>query len=185
MRLAGKSRRRRLTHSPGRHLYSIAALSNGASGCSTHCSWLSPRGGGRPEVSGHKAREITIGIHQTAVALALDRPKVAGREWGHDRSPKGGKPEPLRLAIVARYERGEERTAWQDGEKAPLERAISAIAVEIFTTAELNYRQDCVRQLEWCVQRKAQLEEERRQRKLELERQERERQQRLEQASTG
>jgi hypothetical protein len=90
--------------------------------------------------------------------------------------PKGDKSGPLHLAIVAGYEREEERTAWQDGEKGLLERRIAQIVLEIVTMAELNYRQGCIRQFEWRVQRKARLEEELQRHLLELERQQRERQ---------
>lgn len=139
------------------------------------------RCGGKPEVMGHEAREITITVHQTVVFLTLDRPKVAkrGASQGH---PTGGKSEPLRLAITEGYQREEERAAWQDTEDAPLERRMANIAVEIVAVAELKYREGCVREFEWRVKRKAEREEELRQRQIELERQERERVQKLEQA---
>jgi hypothetical protein len=50
------------------------------------------------------------------------------------------------------------------------------------TTAEINYRERCVRGFEWRVQRKARLEEDARNYQLQLDREERERRQRLEQA---
>lgn len=90
--------------------------------------------------------------------------------------------EPLRLAIVAGYERDEERFGWQDSEEGPLKRRLSEVAVEIVVAAERNYRQSRMRQFEWWVQRKAQLEDELRQRQLERKRQEQERQSALEQA---
>jgi hypothetical protein len=89
-----------------------------------------------------------------------------------------------RLAILARYDRDQERTSWQDGEGARLERFIPEIAVEVVTTAEISYRERCIRGFEWRVRRKAQLEEEARQHQFQLEREERERQQQLEQART-
>ncbi len=48
--------------------------------------------------------------------------------------------------------------------------------------AEVSYRESCVREFEWRVQRKARLEEEECNRQLEHEREERERRERLEQA---
>ncbi|MGB6396672.1 MAG: hypothetical protein WBF73_13420 [Bradyrhizobium sp.] len=135
------------------------------------------RGGGKPEVRGHEAREISITVHQTTVSLTLDRPKLCRRGSGLDHSREASKSETLRLAIVRGYEREQERAAWQDGENGRLESMMSEIAVEIVTTAEIGYREGCLREYEWRVERKSQLEEELWQHQLELERQERERQQ--------
>ncbi|NEU96926.1 hypothetical protein [Bradyrhizobium uaiense] len=140
------------------------------------------RCGGKPEVRGDQAREISITVHQTRIALSFDRPKVSGRRSDADSSSSGSKSNPLRLAIVGGYEREQERTAWQDGEERPLEQRMSDIAVEIVTAAEASYREGCMRDFEWRGQRKAQLEEELRQRQLELERKERERHEKLAQA---
>lgn len=140
------------------------------------------RCGGKAEVRGPEAREITITVHQTAVFLTLDRPKIAKRSAAQGLHRTGSKSDPLRLAITQGYQREKERAAWQDGADARVERLMAEIAVEIVTAAELKYREGCVWQFEWRVKRKAEREEELRQRQLELERQERERQQRLEQA---
>ncbi|MCS3896284.1 hypothetical protein M2171_005417 [Bradyrhizobium japonicum USDA 38] len=140
------------------------------------------RCGGKPEVRGHEAREITITVHETAVFLTLDRPKATRR--GHSQGPHlvGVKSDPLRLTIVEDYQGEDERAAWQDSEAAPLEHMMADIAVGIVAVAELKYRESCVRQFEWRAKRKAGREEEIRQHEIELERQERERHQRLEQA---
>jgi hypothetical protein len=140
------------------------------------------RCGGKPEVRGQDAREITITVHQTAIFLTLDRPKVTKRGTAQGLRPTRGKSDPLRLAITEGYQREEERAAWQDHEDAPLERIAADIAVEIVAVAELKYREGRLREFEWRVKRKADREEELRQQQLELERQERERVQRLEQA---
>jgi hypothetical protein len=140
------------------------------------------RCGGKPEVRGHEAREITITVHQTTVFLTFDRPKITRRGAGQGPHPTVGKSDPLRLAITEGYQREQERAAWQDTEDVPLERMTADIAVEIVTVAELQYREGCVQQFEWRVKRKAEREEELRQLQLERERQRRERQQMLEQA---
>lgn len=140
------------------------------------------RCGGKPEVRGQDAREITISVHQTAIFLTLDRPKVTKRGTAQGLQPTRGKSDPLRLAITEGYQREQERAAWQDHEDAPLERIAADIAVEIVAMAELKYREGRLREFEWRVKRKADREEELRQQQLELERQERERVQRLEQA---
>lgn len=139
------------------------------------------RCGGRPEVRGQEAREISITVHQTRVAISLDRPPVVQRNSRGSVSQGGGGADQLRFAIVARYDRDQERVSWQDGEAGRLERFIQEIAVEVITTAEINYRESCLREFDWRVQRKAQLEEDARNHQLQVEREERERQQKREQ----
>jgi hypothetical protein len=72
--------------------------------------------------------------------------------------------------------------SWQDGEGGHLERFVQEIAIEVVTTAEIGYRERCVRAFEWRARRKAKLEEDARNYHLQLEREARERQQQLEQA---
>lgn len=137
--------------------------------------------GRKPELTGREARDISIKVHQTRVPVSLDRPP-AGRN-----SSRGGKQEDagidrLHFAIRAPYDRDREQLSWQDGEGGRLESLIQDIAIEIVTAAEVNYRERCVRDFEWRVQRKAQLEEEAREQQLQAEREQREHQLRLEQA---
>jgi hypothetical protein len=137
------------------------------------------RCGGKAEMRGPEAREIIITIHQTSVAILLDRPPK-GCDKG---AGKGiGSPDPLRFAILVGYDREQERVGWQDGEAGRLESLIQEIAVEVVTSAELSYRDSCVRQFEWRVKRKAQILEDRQNRQKQLERVNCERQQQLEQA---
>jgi hypothetical protein len=138
------------------------------------------RCGGKLQVGGREAQEISITVHQTRVALSLDR-RPAGRRKG---TGQVGGPDQLRFSILAGYDRDQERRSWQDGEGGRLERFIQEIAVEVVTTAEISYRERCVRGFEWRVRRKAQLEEDIRNRQLQLEREERERQQQLERKRT-
>jgi hypothetical protein len=59
---------------------------------------------------------------------------------------------------------------------------MTEVAVQAILTAEIQYRENALRQYQWRVKRKAELEEEQRKRKLEAERAEKERQKRVEQA---
>jgi hypothetical protein len=135
------------------------------------------RCGGKPEVRGREAREISVAVHQTRVALALDRPPAGRRKAAQ--GPPG--PNQLRLAILAGYDR-EERASWQDGEGGKLEQFIEEIAVEVVTSAEVSYRESCVRKFEWRVRRKATQEEDARNRELQIKREEQEHRERVEQA---
>jgi hypothetical protein len=129
-------------------------------------------------VTGRDVREINIRIHQTSVPVSLDRPsKGRGKGAGHGH----GGPDRLRFAILARYDREQERASWQDAEGS-LERFIEEISVEVVTSAEISYRENCVSAFEWRVRRKAQLEEDARQHQLQLECEARQRQEQLEQA---
>lgn len=75
------------------------------------------RCGGKSELRGQQAREITVTIHQTRIFLTLDRAKPGKKESGQGDSTRHDKAEPLRLAIVEGYERVEEKAAWQLEEK--------------------------------------------------------------------
>ncbi len=61
-------------------------------------------------------------------------------------------------------------------------RTIVISSFAVVTSAEIIYRENCVRAFEWRVRRKAQLEEDARNRELQIEREEQEHQQRVEQA---
>jgi hypothetical protein len=135
------------------------------------------RCGGKPWIGGTEAREISITVHQTSVALSLDRPPAGRRNAAKAASG----PDHLRLAIVPGHDR-EERASWQDGEGGRLERFIQEIAVEVVTSAEISYRESRVSEFEWRVRRKATLEEDARNRELQIEREEQEHRQRVEQA---
>ena len=135
------------------------------------------RCGGKPEVRGREAREISLTVHQARVALSLDRPPARRRKAAQ--AAPG--PQRLRFAILAGYDR-EERASWQEGEGDRLERFIQEIAVEVVTSAEISYRESSVNVFEWRVRRKAQLEEDARNRELQIEREEQQHRQRVEQA---
>jgi hypothetical protein len=83
-------------------------------------------------------------------------------------------PDRLRFAIVARYDRGQIRASWQDGEGATSR--VLLVAVEVVTTAEVGCREAASANLNGGCAGQARLQQ------LQLEREERERQQRLEQA---
>jgi hypothetical protein len=137
------------------------------------------RCGGKAEVRGREAREISITIHQTRVSVSLDRP-TKGRGKTSNQGVNG--PDQLRLVIQSGYDREQEQASWQDGEGGRLEQFIEEIALEVVTSAEISYREGCFRAFEWRVRRKAQLEEQARDLQLQMEREIRERQQELQQA---
>lgn len=59
-----------------------------------------------------------------------------------------------------------ERISWEDGQGTPLENRAAEIAVELIATAEINYREACLRRHLWVMQKgrdlRARMDEERR-----------------------
>ncbi len=142
-------------------------------------SWAWPDAATSQRLGAGRPGRSSITAHQTSVALSLDRPP-AGRRRGV--SQDAGGSDQLRFAILAGYDRDQERRFCQDGEGGRVERFIQEIAVEVVSSAGIIYRENCMRAFEWRVRRRAQLEEDARQHQLQLEREERERRQQLEQA---
>jgi hypothetical protein len=88
----------------------------------------------------------------------------------------------LRLSIVRGYGSDSAIKSWQDDEEGKLESKLTDAAIEIVLAAEVQYREGVVRQYEWRVKRKAEIEQEIIKRRIEAERAEKERLRRLEQA---
>ena len=137
--------------------------------------------GGRSSINDHEGRSIYLTLHQSHIALQLDRLKQ-GRHRGTASNSADADEAKLSLSILRSSGSENVRTAWRDDEPGKLEARITEIAVEIILTAELQYREGKIRNHEWRVQRKAEREEEEREKKRQAERAERERQKRLEQA---
>jgi hypothetical protein len=136
---------------------------------------------GKPSISDHEGRSIHLTVHQSHIAIQLDRLKQ-GRRRGNGANSADADETKLSFSILQSLGSENIRMAWQDDEQGKLETRVTEIAVQIILTAELQYREGSVRSYEWRVQRKAELEEEERERKRQAERAERERQKRLEQA---
>jgi hypothetical protein len=124
--------------------------------------------GGKPEVSTREAFRMSVKVHHATVFIKLDRatsPKTNRRS-----EATGATEDALRFAICRNYDRTIETAFWQDGKAGRIEDFIKDIAIEVITSAEVDYRATCVHAFEWRVRRKAELEEAARQRQLELER---------------
>jgi hypothetical protein len=137
---------------------------------------------GKPTIDGREARSIHVTFHRQHVGIRLDRAKQHNRRGHAAANPSESNDSKLSFAILEGINSEKERVIWQDDETGKLEVRITDIAVELVLTAELQHRESAVRRYQWRVERKAELEEERRKRKVEAERAERERQRRLEQA---
>ena len=136
---------------------------------------------GKPTISRHEPRSIHVSFYQQHVGITLDKPAHPRRD--HLAAKQLGLNDAkLCLSILRSRGSGEERTTWQDDDETKLEARVTEIAVELILTAELQYREGAIRQYDWRVTRKAELEEKERQRKIEAERAEKARLRRIEQA---
>jgi hypothetical protein len=97
---------------------------------------------------GHEAREVLIAIHQTNLAVSLDRPpKGRGKDAG-----KGvGSSDPLRFAILVGYGGEQERQRGRTMKRVGLRASFRRLQLRSSTSAEVSYRESCIRQFEWRV----------------------------------
>jgi hypothetical protein len=136
---------------------------------------------GKPAISDHQGRSMHFSFYQRQVGIRLDRLKRPKRR-GYVANLQDADDAKLSLSILQRPGSENERIAWQDDEQGKVETRITEIAIQIILTAEVQYREGTIRNHEWRVQRKAELEAEKREKKRQEERAERERQKWLEQA---
>jgi len=129
-----------------------------------------------------EAREIRISFFQQHIPISLDRPKSSHRRALVLNTAGESSDTKLCLSILKGWGAEEALSVWHDDDAQKLEARMTDIAVQLILTAEIQYRENALRQYQWRVQRKAEIEEEERKRKLEAERAERERQKRIEQA---
>jgi hypothetical protein len=137
---------------------------------------------GKAFVLGRDAREIRIAFFRQHLHLTLDRPKRSNRQAKVQNTT--GESSEMRLCLSILGDFGSETVLafWQDTDAQRLEMHMTEVVVQAILTAEIRYRDNASRQYQWRVQRKAELEEERRKRRLEAEHAEKERQKRIEQA---
>jgi hypothetical protein len=137
---------------------------------------------GKSSVHGREAREIRISFFQQHLQLTLDKPKRSSRHAQVLNTTGESNDTRLCLSILRGLGSETVLASWQDEDTQKLEMLMTEVAIQAILTAEIQYRENALRQYQWRVQRKAELEEEQRKRKLEAERAEKERQKRVEQA---
>jgi hypothetical protein len=131
------------------------------------------RAGGQGHIGGDELEDVSITVHHHHVSLKLASPPPKRQRSAEARSQKG-KARGLRLSIVRGFGDNDDRMSWEDGETT-LESHVTEIAVEVIVTAEVHYREHCLRIHEWLIERKANLEAKLRKEKAESEQRERER----------
>jgi len=136
---------------------------------------------GKPSVH-REGRGIHISFFQQHLHFALDKPKRSTRRGQMLNTTEESDDTRLCLSILKYWGSEETLATWQDNDAQKLESRMTEIAIQVILTAEVQYREGALRQYQWRVQRKAELEEEERERKLKAERKEKERQKRIEQS---
>jgi hypothetical protein len=90
-----------------------------------------------------------------------------------------GSDSALSLSIRGPVSSDESNSTWRDTDESKLEALMTEITVEVILTAERQYRDGELRQYEWRIKRKAEIEEQERQHKIAAEKAAKERQQRM------
>jgi hypothetical protein len=134
---------------------------------------------GKPAITGREGRQIGISFHQQHICIKLDKVERARKETG---STSKKSEDHLCLSIVRGYGSDSAIKSWQDDNDGKLEAKLTDAAIEIVLAAEVQYREGVIREYEWRVKRKAELEQEVIRRRIEAERAEKERLRKLEQA---
>ncbi len=136
---------------------------------------------GKPSVSGREGREIHISFFQQHFHFTLDKRKKFHRRRQLLSAARESDDTTLCLSMLKGFGSKEVLATWQDDDDRKLEACMTDVAVQLILTAEINYRENALRQYQWRINRKAELEEEEHQRKLEAERAEKEQQKQIEQ----
>ena len=111
--------------------------------------------GGKPNIHGKEAIEISLTVHQQNVPLKLLATSDTRRN-NHYRNldDHHHAKEPLSLIVPNNHHGGDVRIAWADAAEAKLETRLTEIAVELVVLAEVLHREHAERQHDWLIQRK-------------------------------
>lgn len=134
---------------------------------------------GKPAISGREGLNINISFFAQSIWIKLERAKAQRRATT---STSKELDDRLSLSIVRGYGSDSAIQSWQDDDNGKLESKLTETAIEIVVAAEVQYRESVIRNYEWRVKRKAELEQEAIKKRLEAERAEKERLRKLEQA---
>ncbi len=135
---------------------------------------------GRNEPRGNEPSSVLVNFFEQHVRFTLE-PLARPRHRGQVAVNQSRSPEESKLFLSIAHSDGIEGSdlTWRDTDDSKIEAHATEIAVEIILSAERRYRAGRLRQYEWRIKRKADLEEEDRKRKIEAERAERARQARI------
>jgi hypothetical protein len=117
------------------------------------------RAGGKGRVGGGDRLEPSVVVHGSTVAFRLTAVAPETRKSKREVSASADRADRLQLSILNVQGRNPELISWEDGEGAPLEIRITEIAVELIATAEINYRDACIRRHLWVSEKREAIRE--------------------------
>lgn len=121
-------------------------------------------------VQGREVRTIYVRVGQQNVQIMLDK-ATAQRRGGAPEKEEGR----LKFSVAGGGFHGGERMSWADADGEPLEKHLSAIAVEIIIVGEMQYREHLEWAYEESIRRREEMKQEALQRKLAEEKAQRDR----------
>jgi hypothetical protein len=112
------------------------------------------RAGGKGQVGGGDRLEPRVVVHGSPVAFKLTAVDLETKKTKRDVSSSADPVNRLQLTILNVHGSNPELISWEEGEEAPLETRITDIVVELIATAEINYREACIRRHLWVSEKR-------------------------------
>jgi hypothetical protein len=131
------------------------------------------KAGAAIQVRDDEARDVSVNVGGTSVALSLDHPHAKPDRHGRTVT-RPGPADTLKLQIGRTTDVVGFQGIWQDADDAKLEDQLTAITINIITAGEVYYRANQVSHHEWLKQRRQENEAEVRRRREEAEKRARE-----------
>ena len=132
------------------------------------------RCGAAPSLRNNRYDPISFSVRVGHEDVAFELEPISGRGKRGDTGER--RPERLRFKIKTWPGRDDARAIWEDDDQGRIEGRLTAIAVEVLVSGEIEYREGVLANHRWRIERKRAMEQEARRKKEEAERRERERQ---------
>ncbi len=112
---------------------------------------------GKPRLA-KDAGSVAIQFFDCTVELELDHPKAAKRE-GYAFMPRQEPADSsLHLTVNARRQDTASKASWADSKESRIETQVREIAIHIVVAAEILYREAAIRQHEWMLKQREELQ---------------------------
>jgi hypothetical protein len=112
------------------------------------------RCGGNGNVRGGDGLETSIQFCDSVVQFRLTTGPGDNKRMKRNASLPEGLPGGLRLSILDPHGSFPNRRTWEDSVEQAIETHISEIVVDLITTAEMQYRESCLRRHVWVIEQK-------------------------------
>lgn len=114
---------------------------------------------GSLKASGKEGRYLLARVGQTDIQVELDHPQAKPDRWGNP-CARSGPVGPLKVTIRPGINAKSFQATWSDDERGKLETKLREIVIAILLAGEECYRDAQVRQFEWLVKRRAEMQAE-------------------------